>query len=90
MNEIILVLRDSNKTNKATFEPDTLILNSINPEQKFHVQCENGYQVDDYLFMGKDYTIIDLGDNNYCARILPNKEITTSNKWFVNFSIVEE
>ena len=90
MNTITLTFRDSNKTNKAIFEPKTIILDTDNPEQNFSVQCENGYQVDDYLFMGKGYTIIDLGNNNYCAKLISDKELPENYQWYVNFSIVEE
>ena len=89
MKEITLVFRDSNKTNKALFEPSKIILNSNNPEQNFSVKCEDGYQVDDFLFMGNGYTIVDLGNNIYCAK-LSDTEIKENSQWYINFSIVEE
>ncbi len=89
MYDIILKIRDENKTGKATFSKEIITLNETNPSETFSVKLENGWQIDDFMYIGGTYTITDNGNNTFTAQIIETKPPKEINTWFVNFNIVE-
>jgi len=87
MHNIILKLVDENKSNKIKFSQDTIILNKSNPSVTFNISITEGWQLEDILYIGKSYQIINHNNNTITAKLKDNISLDQTNTWFINFLV---